>query len=33
MKKIAENLRWILMIALGCAVFALGIKILLRCSE
>ena len=30
MKKIAENLRWILMIALGCAVFALGFDLFLE---
>ena len=30
MKKIAENLRWVMMIALGCAVFALGFDLFLE---
>ena len=30
MKKIAESLRWIFMIALGCAVFALGFDLFLE---
>ena len=30
MKKIASNIRWITMIALGCAVFALGFDLFLE---
>ena len=30
MKKIAENLRWVMMIALGCAIFALGFDLFLE---
>ena len=30
MKKIAENIRWVLMIALGCAIFALGFDLFLE---
>ena len=30
MKKIAEHLRWVFMIALGCAVFALGFDLFLE---
>ena len=30
MKKFAKNLRWVFMIALGCAVFALGFDLFLE---
>ena len=30
MKKIAEHLRWVFLIALGCAVFALGFDLFLE---